>query len=213
VEVLLPAASCQFYSPSRLDYQEQVLYIVQQFFCAASTYHPNPEEMQTTTYSCFGRNDFFDTAAIIVSTTTSSALISQHDTILQYLTCTLQRLSDDITSQPMPDYLFFVSLVYVSKLLNLDSDPIKTEASRDLIHTVFQYQNHVALNSKIWADIWMNRSSPSWPTYWDAFALRARDVAGFEFSASGPQTQLFPDQKDDVYSLHSQRRDAIVNVE
>ena len=113
----------------------------------------------------------------------------------------------------MPDYLFFVSLVYVSKLLNLDSDPIKTEASRDLIHTVFQYQNHVALNSKIWADIWMNRSSPSWPTYWDAFALRARDVAGFEFSASGPQTQLFPDQKDDVYSLHSQRRDAIVNVE
>jgi len=127
-----------------LDGQEQLLDILQSYFCHAVTYNPDTADAGSTTYfSRVGMDFSFQSAYAASKLKPTSPLFSRHTNILQSLASDLRDLHENPEAGPSPDYLFFASFTYANRLLFWDYDTIVTETGRDLILAMLQYRDRV----------------------------------------------------------------------
>jgi len=176
-----------------LEFQEQVLDILQSYFRNAATYFPDAAAAGTTTYfSRVGMGFIFGSALEVYKLKPTSPLFSRHANLLQSLASGLRGLCEGSIGGSTPDYLFFASFTYVRWLFNLGSDIITTETGRDLILSILQYRNRVNPLNYI-QDTLYNPNDCGWKydDHWRNFVMRAGRLGiVVPPPASAPQPRL-----------------------
>jgi len=124
-----------------LDFQIQLLDVLQGYFRHAGLYHPNAADLENSTYLSSAVRHFLNACANILSRSKpTSSVFSHHQDLLQSLASGLGSTHTGVETGTLPDYLFLSSLIYVTELLKQRSMAIITETGRELILTIFQYR-------------------------------------------------------------------------
>jgi len=159
--------------------QEQLLDILQSYFCHAATYNPDTANAGCTTYfSNVGMDFIFESAMGASELKPTSPLFSRHVNVLQSLASDLCDLHEDPEAGPSLDYLFFASFTYVRRLLFWESDMITTETGRDLILAILQYRERVIPRKDI-EDEFYNSYGWNFDNHWSRFVDKARELGIF----------------------------------
>jgi len=159
-----------------LDGQEQLLDILESYFRHAATYNPDAADAGSTTYfSNVGMAFIFKLANVASELKPTSPLFSPHVNVLQSLASDLRDLHEDPEAGPSPDYLFFASFVYATRLRSWDSDIIATETGRDLILAILQYRGRV-IPRKDLEDGFYNSYDWKFDDDWSKFVDMARAI-------------------------------------
>jgi len=169
--------------------QEQLLNILDHYFHNAAKYHPEPDDAGKTTYfSRVGKDFLIRSAQALHKLQPTSPHFSQHTNLLQSLMTSLQDLHDDLAAHPPPDYLFFASFIYVFWFLcsGPDDEILKTDIGQDLILTILQYREYVALLRKDIEEGFYDIFGFSFAHDWLEFVERARKL-GIQLPTSAVQ--------------------------
>jgi len=196
-----------------LDGQEQLLDILQSYFCHAVTYNPDTADAGSTTYfSRVGIDFIFQSAYAASKLKPTSPLFSRHTNILQSLASDLRDLHENPEAGPSPDYLFFASFVYANRLLFWDYDTIVTETGRDLILAMLQYRERV-IPQKDFEDEFYNSYGWNFDNDWSEFVDKARALGIVVPSlAQEPPAALPPLESAEIQELDHPSGDAVVEV-
>ena len=181
----------------------QFLDILESYFRHAALYHPNAADPENNAYLSSAAGDFLYTCANFLSRLKPTpSVFSRHQDLLRSLSSILRSAHTGVETDSPPDYLFFASLLHVTRLLTQRtqrSEIITTETGRELILAIFEYRSrfHPRNDMMEMMSSW-NETPPVLDSVWYYFVAYAEDLGIVLLPIAGEGTDLPPVECADV---------------